>query len=196
MAVDVKLVAQLRDMTGAGMMDAKRILDEVGGDLDKAAEELRKRGIVKAAKKADRSTNEGRVESYIHGNGKLGVLVEVLCETDFVAKNEAFIELCHDLALHVGASDPLYVTREAIPPEVVEKEREIARAEMEGQAKTPDVVEKIVDGKMEKFFEQVVLMEQPFLKDDTKTVEDFLKERIAILGENIVVRRFARFQIG
>lgn len=194
MPVDVKLVAQLREMTGAGMMDAKRALDEMGGDLDKAADELRKRGIAKAVKKADRLTKEGRIEAYVHGAGKLAVLVEVLCETDFVAKNQSFVDMCHDLALHVSASDPLYVTRDAVPLELIEKEKEIGRAELAG--KPDDIVEKILEGKLEKFYQQIVLMEQPFIKDDTKTVEEYLKGNIAVMGENLVIRRFARFQIG
>ncbi len=194
MTVDVKLVSQLREMTGAGMMDAKRALDEMGGDLDKAADELRKRGIAKAVKKADRLTKEGRIEAYVHGAGKLAVLVEVLCETDFVAKNQSFVDMCHDLALHVSACDPLYVTRDAVPLELIEKEKEIGRAELAG--KPDDIVEKILEGKLEKFYQQVVLMEQPFIKDDTKTVEEYLKGNIAVMGENLVIRRFARFQIG
>lgn len=196
MAIDAKLVLQLREMTGAGMMDAKRALEETGGDLEKASEELRKKGIVKAAKRAERVTKEGRVHAYIHGNGKIGVLVEVLCETDFVARNEAFIELCHDLALHISAFDPLYVSREDVPPEVIEKEKEIYAAELNGQNKPADVIEKIVQGKLDKWFTEVTLLAQPFVKDDTKTVDEVIKERIATLGENIQVRRFCRFKIG
>jgi elongation factor Ts len=196
MAIDAKVVMQLREMTGAGMMDAKRALEEANGDLEKASDVLRKKGIVKAAKKAERETKEGRVHSYIHGNGKIGVLVEVLCETDFVARNEAFIELCHDLALHISAYDPLYVSRTDVPAEAVEKEKMIFIDEAANQAKSPDVAEKIAAGKLDKWYSDVVLMEQAFVKDDTKTVEEAVKEKIATLGENIQVRRFARYKIG
>lgn len=195
MSVDVKLVAQLRAQTGAGMMDAKKALEETGGDLEKAAEELRKKGIAKAGKKADRETNEGRVHAYIHSNGKMGALVEVLCETDFVARNESFINFCNDLAMHVSASDPLYVTRDQVPQEMVDKEREIYRAEMQNEAKPQEIIEKIVEGKLNKWMSEMVLMEQLYVKDDSKTVEEFIKEKIASLGENMQVRRIARFTI-
>lgn len=195
MPISAQQVAQLRAQTGAGMMDAKTALEESGGDLEKAAESLRKKGIAKAAKKADRETKEGRVHAYIHSNGKLGALVEVLCETDFVARNEAFIDFCNDVALHVSASEPLYLTRQDVPQEIIEKEKEIYRAEMAAQAKPVDVIEKIIEGKLNKWFSEVVLMEQPFIKDDEKTIEEFLKEKIASLGENMQIRRFARFNI-
>ncbi len=189
-------VGELREMTGAGMMDAKKALVEAGGDLEKAAELLRKNGIIKAGKKADRTTNEGRVHAYVHGTGKVGVLVEVLCETDFVARNEAFVALCNDLAMHVAASAPLYVSRDQVPMEMVEKEREMYRAEMEGQTKAAEIMDKIVDGKLNKFFADVCLLEQAFIKDEDKTVEEFVKEKIATLGENIQVRRFSRLNLG
>lgn len=194
--VDAKLVAQLREQTGAGMMDAKRALEETNGDLAAAAEALRAKGVAKAAKKAERETHEGRVYSYIHGNGKLGAMVEVLCETDFVARNEAFTELCHDLAMHVSAADPLYVRREDVPEAVVAKEKEMYAAEMADQAKPAEIVEKIVEGKLNKFFSEVCLLEQPFIKDEDMTVDEFVKAKIATIGENIQVRRFSRFQIG
>lgn len=177
-------------------MDAKKALVEAGGDLEKAAELLRKSGIIKAGKKADRTTNEGRVHAYVHGTGKVGVLVEVLCETDFVARNEAFVALCNDLAMHVAASAPLYVSRDQVPMEMVEKEREMYRAEMEGQTKAAEIMDKIVDGKLNKFFADVCLLEQAFIKDEDKTVEEFVKEKIATLGENIQVRRFSRLNLG
>lgn len=176
-------------------MDAKAALEETGGDVEKAAEILRKKGIAKAAKKADRETHEGRVYAYIHSNGKLGALVEVLCETDFVARNQAFIDLCSDLAMQVSASDPLYLSRADVPAEIVEKEKEIARAEMAAQMKPADVIEKIIEGKLSKWYSEVVLLEQPFIKDEDKTVEELLKERIATLGENMQIRRFSRFHI-
>ena len=193
--IDAKLVSDLRAQTGAGMMDAKKALEETAGDIEKAIVLLRERGMAKAAKKADRETHEGRVHSYTHANGKLGAMVEVLCETDFVARNEAFIGLCHDLALHVSASDPLYLTRADVPMELVEKERAIYTAEMEGAGKPAEVIAKIVEGKLNKWYSEVVLMEQPFIKDEDKTIEEFLKEKIATLGENMQIRRFARFSI-
>jgi elongation factor Ts len=196
MPVDAKLVAQLREMTGAGMMDAKKALEETNGDLAAAAESLRAKGVAKAAKKAERETKEGRVYAYIHGNGKLGALVEVLCETDFVARNEAFTELCRDLAMHVGATDPLYVRREDVPADMTEKQRELFRAEMADQAKPADIVEKIVEGKMNKWLGEMCLLEQAFIKDEDKTVDEFVKGKIATIGENIQVSRFSRFMIG
>ncbi|MEK7105399.1 MAG: translation elongation factor Ts [Patescibacteria group bacterium] len=189
-------VAQLREMTGAGMMDAKKALVESAGDLEKAADALRKSGIVKAGKKADRVTNEGRVHSYIHGGGKVGALVEVLCETDFVARNEAFVAFCNDLAMHIAASAPLYVSRDEVPVELVEKEKEIYKGEMEGQTKSQEVMDKIIEGKLNKFFADVCLLEQSFIKDEDKTVEEFVKGKIATLGENIQVRRFSRLNLG
>ncbi|MEK7615493.1 MAG: translation elongation factor Ts [Patescibacteria group bacterium] len=195
MSIDAKLVAQLRSQTGAGMMDAKNALEETGGDLEKAAELMRKKGIAKAAKKSDRETHEGRVHAYIHSNGKLGALVEVLCETDFVARTDAFIDFCNDLAMHISAADPVYLNREQVPLELVEKEKEIYRAEMAAQAKPADVIEKITEGKLNKWFSESVLLEQSYIKDEDKTIEDLLKERITTLGENMQIRRFARFNI-
>lgn len=193
MSITASQVAELREKTGAGMMDAKKALEEAGGDMEKAAEDLRKKGIAKAVKKADRETHEGRVHSYIHANGKLGAMVQVLCETDFVARTDAFIEMCNDLAIHISAMDPLYLTRADVPSEVVEKEMAIYREEMQAQAKPAEVIEKIIEGKLNKWYSDVVLMEQAFIKDDSKTVEEFVKEKIAALGENIAVKRFSRF---
>ncbi len=189
-------VAELREMTGAGMMDAKKALVESSGDLEKAADALRKSGIVKAGKKADRATNEGRVHAYIHAGGKVGTLVEVLCETDFVARTEAFVAFCNDLAMHIAASAPLYVSRDQVPVELVEKEKEIYKGEMEGQGKPAEVMEKIIDGKLNKFYSDICLLEQAFIKDEDKTVEEFVKGKIATLGENIQVRRFSRLNLG
>ena len=196
MAVDAKLVAQLREMTGAGMMDAKKALEETSGDLNAAAEALRKKGIAKAAGKAARETKEGLVHAYQHSNGKLGAMVEVLCETDFVARTENFKELCNDLALHISAADPLYVKRESVPEEVVQKQKELFREEAAATAKLPEILEKIVSGKMDKWFSEVVLMEQAFIKDEDKTIDEFVKEKVATIGENIQVSRFCRFLIG
>lgn len=190
------MVAQLREMTGAGMMDAKKALVESAGDLNRAADLLRKSGIIKAGKKAERATNEGRVHAYIHGGGKVGTLVEVLCETDFVARNEAFVALCNDLAMHVAAAAPLYVSRDQVPAEMVAKEKEIYAGEMAGQSKPQEVMEKIIEGKLNKFFGEICLLEQAFIKDEDKTVDQFIKEKIATLGENIQVRRFSRLNLG
>lgn len=193
MSITASQVAELREKTGAGLMDAKRALEETGGDMEKAAEDLRKKGIAKAGKKSDRETREGRVHAYIHSNAKLGAMVQVLCETDFVARTDAFVEMCNDLAIHVSAMDPLYITRADVPAEMVEKEMSLYREEMQAQAKPQEVVEKIVEGKMNKWFSETVFMEQSFIKDDSKTVEEFLKEKISTLGENMQVKRFARF---
>ena len=158
--IDAQTVAKLREMTGAGMMDAKKALEEVGGDLEKAAEELRKKGVVKAAKKSDRATGEGRVHAYIHATGKVGVLVEVLCETDFVARNENFIAFCNNLAMHIAAADPLYLTRADVPEAVVMKEKELVIAGLKEEGKPEEMIAKISEGKMEKWYGEVVLMEQ------------------------------------
>ncbi len=194
MEITAQQVAQLRATTGAGMMDAKRALEESQGDVTKAAEILRKKGMAKAEKRAGRETSQGRVHSYIHSNGKLGAMIEVLCETDFVARNETFIGLCHDIAMHVSASDPHWATREQVPVEVIEKEKEIYRAEVVG--KPAEVIEKIISGKLEKFYSETVLLDQPFVKDEEKTVGEYVKEMIATIGENIQIAKFARFQIG
>lgn len=194
--IDAKIVMQLRAMTGAGMMDAKAALEEVGGDLTKAADLLRKKGIVKADKKAERATKEGNVFIYLHANKKLGVLIELFCETDFVAKTEQFQELGHDLALHVAAANPSFVRREDVPAEIVEKEKEIYRAEIADQNKSAEIAEKIVEGKLNKFYADNCLLEQPFVKDDSKTVSDVVKEKIATLGENMQVGRIMRMNLG
>jgi elongation factor Ts len=195
MSIDAKTVAELRAMTSAGMMDAKKALEETGGDLEKAAQFLREKGVAKAAKKADRETKEGRVHAYLHSNGKLGALVEVLCETDFVARNEAFVDFCNDVAMHVSAMDPLYLTREDVPMEVVGNERAIYEAEMAGAGKPAEVIQKIVEGKLNKWYSEIVLLEQPFIKDEDQSIEEYLKSKIASLGENMQIRRFVRFSI-
>jgi len=195
MPIDAKMVAQLRAQTGAGMMDAKKALEQTDGDLEKAAEELRKKGVAKAAKKADRATNEGRVHAYIHSNGKLGAMVVVSCETDFVARNEAFVAFCNDLAMHVSATEPLYLTRDQVPAELIEKEQEINREAMHNEAKPADVIEKIVEGKLNKWFSEIVLMEQDYIKDDSLTIDQFVTEKIASLGENIQIKDFKRFSL-
>ena len=192
--VSPTLVKQLREKTNAGMMDCKKALVEAGGDLEKAEDILRKKGIASASKKASRSVKEGVVASYIHLQGKVGVLVEVNCETDFVAKNEIFREFVKDLTLHIAAAHPIYVVRDEVPEAVIEREREIYREQVKG--KPANVVEKIVDGKLEKFYGSVCLLDQAFIKDPDKTIKDLVASKIAELGENIVVRRFARFAVG
>lgn len=193
--IDAKMVAELRKATGAAVMDVKNALQTTGGNREQAIEELRKKGILKAAKKDQRETKEGRVHCYIHANGKVGALLEVQCETDFVAKNQEFIDFCHDLAMHVVAADPQYLYAKDVPQEILEKEKEIYRQEMASQQKTQEVLEKIVEGKIQKYFKEVCFFEQDFVKDDSKTVNMFIKEKIGSLGENIQVTRFARFQI-
>ncbi len=194
--ITAKMVKELRDRTGAGFLDCKIALEKTGGDMEKAIEELRKMGAAKAEKKMAREANEGLIEAYIHPGAKLGVLVEVNCETDFVANTQEFRTLAHDIALQIAASDPIAVSREDIPPEIIEKEKEIYRAQVEKSGKPPHVIEKIVEGKLEKFFQEKVLLEQPFIKDPSKTVGDLIKEYIARIGENIKVRRFCRFRVG
>ena len=198
MAASAQLVKELRDRTGAGVMDCKEALQASGDDLDSAVEYLRKKGIASAAKKAHRDAREGVVGSYIHAGAKLGVLVEVNCESDFVARTEAFQELVKDLAMQVAASSPTYVAREDVPGEVLEKEREIYRDQMADQKKPAQVIDKIVEGKLEKFFTESCLLEQPFIKDATgKTkVKDLVATTTAKTGERVVVKRFARFQVG
>ncbi len=196
MVIDSKTVAELRAMTGAGIVDCKKALEEAGGDMQKAAEELRKKGIAKAGSKGERATKEGLVDSYIHGAGRVGVLVEVLCETDFVARTEQFKQFVHEVALQVSATNPLYVSSDQIPSEVLEKEKELAMAEFEGSSKPKEVIEKIASGKMEKYFSEVCLLNQAFIKDEDKTVEELLKEMIAKTGENVQIKRFSRFALG
>src|SRR5512138_3479252 len=196
MTVNANQVKELREKTGIGMMECKGALAESGGDVEKAIDILRKKGVAKAAKKAGRATGQGLIGSYIHHGGKIGVLVEVNCETDFVSRTDDFQGLVKDLAMHVAAANPLYITRDDIPPEVIAKEREIYKEQAATSGKPAQVVEKIVDGKLEKFYKEACLLEQPFVKDDTKAVRDLVTERVAKLGENIVVRRFQRLQLG
>jgi len=196
MTITANQVSELRARTGAGMMDCKKALSETGGDIDAAIEHLRKTGIAKAEKKSDREASEGLVHSYIHPGGRVGVLIQVNCETDFVAKTEDFQNLVRDLAMQVAAASPRGVRREDIPESVVAKEREVFAAQMADQKKPAEVMERILQGKVDKFFAETVLLEQPFIKDDSKTVDTLVKELSGKLGENIVVRRFARFALG
>src|SRR5437016_7401868 len=189
-------VKELRERSGAPMMDCKNALTEAKGDLEGAMIILRKKGIATAAKKAARITSEGSVASYIHAGGKIGVLVEVNCESDFVARTDDFKDLVKDIAMHIAASDPKFVRKEDVTPEAFEKEKEIYRAQATSTGKPANVVEKIVEGKMEKFYEEVCLYEQPFIKDQTISISQLIATKIGKLGENIAVRRFARFKVG
>ncbi|MCC5806048.1 MAG: translation elongation factor Ts [Opitutales bacterium] len=192
--ITAQMVQALRAKTGAGLMDCKRALVDANGSEEEAITALRKKGIASAAKKADRAAGDGLVESYIHMGGKVGVLIEINCETDFVAKTDDFKSLARDIAMHIAASSPVCVSREDVPAEILDKEREIAASQ--AGDKPPQIVQKIVDGKLEKVYQEMVLLEQSFVKNADQTVGDLIKEKIAALGENIVVRRFSRFQIG
>jgi len=194
MEINPQLVKQLRDKTNAGMMDCKRALAESGGDLGKAEAILRTKGIASASKKASRATREGIVASYIHLQGKVGVLVEVNCETDFVAKNENFREFVKDITLHIAAAHPLYVSREEVPANMIDAEKAIYESQVKG--KPANVVNKIVDGKLDKFYSTVCLLEQGFIKNPDQTIKELLSAKIAELGENIVIRRFTRYLVG
>jgi elongation factor Ts len=192
--IDPQLVKKLREKTNAGFMDCKRALEEAGSDLEKAETVLRTKGIASAGKKASRATKEGIVASYIHLQGKVGVLVEVNCETDFVAKNENFREFVKDITLHVAAAQPQYVSREEVPAKIIEAERAIYEAQVKG--KPANVVGKIVEGKLDKFYSTICLLEQGFIKNPDQTINDLVKSKIAELGENIVIRRFTRYLVG
>jgi elongation factor Ts len=189
-------VKELREKTGAPMMDCKQALTEAKGDMEQAVVVLRKKGVSVAAKKAARVTSEGSVTSYIHAGGKIGVLVEVNCESDFVARTEDFKELVHDIAMHIAASDPKYIRKEDVTPEDFAREKEIALARAIASGKPANIAEKMVAGKMEKFYEEVCLYEQPFIKDQTVSIAQLIATKIGKLGENISVRRFARFKVG
>ncbi|MEO7599867.1 MAG: translation elongation factor Ts [Opitutus sp.] len=192
--ISAQMVNELRSATGAGLLDCKKALTEANGNVDEATTILRKKGAASAAKKADRTTKEGLIESYIHVGGKVGVLIEVNCETDFVARNDDFRQLCKDLCLQIAAANPLYVTRDQVSEADIAKEREIASAQVLG--KPPAAVQKIVDGKLEKFYSTICLIDQPFVKMPEKTVKEIITEKITKIGENIQVRRFTRFQLG
>lgn len=195
-AISAKLVKELRDKSGAGFMDCKRALVEAGGDLAAAEINLRKRGVAIAQKKSGRAANEGVIGSYIHAGSRLGVLVEVNCESDFVARTDEFQGLVKDVAMQIAAADPRYITREQVPAEEVEKERQIQRDRALQEGKPERVIDKIVDGRMGKFYEEIVLVDQPFVKDPSTTVGQMIQGLIAKLGENMTVRRFQRFKVG
>ncbi len=194
MGISVQQIKELRAATGAGILDCRKALEEAGGDFDKAVEILRKKGLAKAAKKAGREASEGVIETYVHGGGRIGVMLELNCETDFVARSEVFRNLAHELALQIAAMAPKYVRDEDIPQEVLDKEAEIARERAKG--KPEHVVQRIVDGMLEKFKNEAVLMRQVYIRDDSKTIQDLINEHIASIGENIVVRRFVRWELG
>lgn len=196
MEITAQMVKELRERTGAGMMECKGALSEAKGDMEKAIEILRKKGIAKAEKKASREVKDGLIHSYIHPGGKLGVLVEVNCETDFVAKNEMFREFVHNLAMHIAASNPIAIERAGVPSDVLEREMRIYKEQAAESGKPAHIAEKIATGKLEKFYNENVLLEQPYIRDPEKTVKDYLTEVIAKIGENIIIRRYTRYQIG
>lgn len=196
MDIKANMVKELRERTGAPMMDCKRALEEAGGDVEKSVDILREKGLARAAKKAGRVTAEGLVDAYIHGGGRIGVLIEVNCETDFVAKTDDFKELCRNLAMQVAASKPEYIGREDVPEEVLQHEKEILRTQALNEGRPEKIIDKIVEGRLEKFYQENCLLEQPFIKDLDRPVKDIIAEKIAHLGENITVRRFTRFQLG
>jgi elongation factor Ts len=196
MAVTAQMVKELREKTGAGMLDCKKALEEANGDLTKAGELLREKGLAAASNKAGRIATEGAVESYIHAGGKVGVLVEVNCETDFVGKTEQFRSFVRDLAMHIAAASPIYVKREDVPQEALDKEKEILRNQALNEGKPEKIVDKMVEGRISKYYEEFCLMEQSFIKDPDKTISQLLNEKISQIGENISIRRFVRFGLG
>ena len=196
MEITAALVKDLRERTGAGMMECKKALQEAKGDIGEAEVVLRKRGISSAGKKAGRITKQGLIGTYIHAGGQLGVMVEVNCESDFVARTDVFQELVHDVAMHIAAADPRYLRREDVPPEVLEKEKEIARARALLEGKPEKILDRIVEGHLSKFYEEGCLLDQPFVKEATLTIDQFVKTRVAKLGENISVSRFVRYKVG
>jgi elongation factor Ts len=194
--ISAELVKNLRSITGAGFVDCKNVLVETGGDLEKAVEALRKKGLAKAQKKANREAKEGLIYSYIHAGGRIGVLLEINCETDFVARTAEFQELAKNIAMHIAASNPLYIKREAVQPEIIAKEKEIYKEQLAAMDKPHAVKEKIIEGKLEKYYQDVCLLEQAFIKDPSKNISAIIDNEVARLGENIVLKRFARYQLG
>ncbi len=196
MSITAQDIANLRAKTGAGMMDCKNAMEETGGNFEQAIDLLRKKGILKAAKRADKIAAEGLIYSYIHGGGRIGVLVEVNCETDFVAKTDNFKTLINDLAMHIVAANPKYLSREEVGAEDLQREKEIYRAQLQAEGKPAEMIEKILEGKMSKYYSEYCLLEQPFIKDETTTIEKLLQAKTGEIGEKISVRRFARFELG
>ncbi len=196
MAISAQQVKELREKTGAGMMDCKKALEASGGDTEKAIAWLREKGLAKAQKRAGKTTAEGWIGSYIHSNGKIGVMVEIKCETDFVAKSERFQELAKDIAMQIAATNPLCLTPEDIPQDILAKEKEIYLNQAKEEGKPEHIAEKIVEGRLKKYYKEVCLLEQPFIKDDSKTIADLINETVAVLGENIQIGRFVRLALG
>ncbi len=196
MSVAAEKIKELREATGAGFLDCRKALEESGGDLEKAVAVLRERGLAKAAKRAGRETSAGVLDLYSHGEGRVGVMVEVNCETDFVARTDEFRHFAHEIALQIAANEPFWVDSEQVPPSVVEEEREKARAEAVADGKPAEVIERIVEGKLKKFYEDRVLLNQAYIRDDSKTVAELLQETIVATGENIAIRRFERWSVG
>ncbi|ARU62486.1 elongation factor Ts [Tumebacillus avium] len=196
MTISAGLVKELREKTGAGMMDCKRALVETDGDMEKAIDFLREKGLAAAAKKSGRIAAEGLVESYIHAGGKIGVLLEINCETDFVAKNDDFRGFVRDIAMHIAAAKPTYLTREEVPQDVIEHEKEILRAQALNEGKPENIVDKMVEGRVQKYYKENCLLEQGFVKDPDKSIETIVKEKISTIGENINIRRFVRWEMG
>ncbi|MEJ2012647.1 MAG: translation elongation factor Ts [Anaerolineales bacterium] len=196
MGVSTEDIKQLREQTGAGILDCRKALEETNGDMEQAVIFLREKGLAAAAKRADREAHNGMLELYSHGGGRVGVMVEVNCETDFVARTDGFREFAHEIALQIAASSPLWVAEEDIPEEVIAREREIARKFAENEGKPENVIDRIVDGRLQKFLDDVVLLRQTYIRDEEKKVEELLKETIASTGENVIIRRFERWEVG
>ncbi|KAA3645302.1 MAG: translation elongation factor Ts [Chloroflexi bacterium] len=196
MAITTEQIKELRKATGAGIMDCREALEDAGGDFDKAVDYLRQKGLSKAAKRAGREASEGVVELYSHGNGRVGVMVEVNCETDFVARSDSFREFAHEIALQIAANSPEFVSDEDVPEEVLERERQVARKSAEEEGKPADVIERIVDGRIDKYRQEVVLLRQAYIRDEDTTIQDLLNEKVGSIGENILVRRFERWELG
>ncbi|NLG73976.1 MAG: translation elongation factor Ts [Chloroflexi bacterium] len=196
MAITTEQIKELRAATGAGILDCRKALEQANGDFDKAVDYLREKGLATAAKRADREASEGVVELYSHGNGRVGVMVEVNCETDFVARSEAFREFAHEVALQIAASSPRYIRDEDIPESVLEHEREIARSRARQEGKPENIIERIVEGRIEKFKDEVVLLRQPYIRNEDITIEQLLMQNVGSIGENIVIRRFVRWELG
>ncbi|MBK9049699.1 MAG: translation elongation factor Ts [Chloroflexi bacterium] len=196
MSITAEMIKDLRKATGAGVLEAKKALEAVNGDYNKAVDALREKGLARADKKSDRSAKDGMIKMYAHPGNRVGVMLELNCETDFVARNEAFQTLAHELSLHIAAMSPRYITREEVPAGELQREMDVLRAQALSEGKPEAIVDKIVSGRVNKFYEEMCLMEQPFVKDDKRKIEDMIKEAISVLGENIIVRRFARYELG
>ncbi|OGO68644.1 MAG: translation elongation factor Ts [Chloroflexi bacterium RBG_19FT_COMBO_56_12] len=196
MAITTEQIKELREATGVGILDCRKALESADGDFQKAVDYLREKGLAKAAKRSDREASEGVLELYSHGNGRVGVMVEVNCETDFVGRSESFRKFAHEVALQVAAAAPRYIKAEDVPADVLEHEREIARARARDEGKPESIIERIVDGRIEKFYDEVCLLRQPYIRDEQATIEKLLHQHIAAIGENIIIRRFVRWEVG